>query len=132
MVKVQKELVYLKKKANETAGKILNDDSITNLQRQIGWFKNEAIKLDSILETQKREVQKLKSKELNIIEDRKFLKDQTKEAMKHNKLLEVALKKTNEQNRLLREFLDKNKVKGMKRNPLKDEKTNLSPKMIIN
>jgi hypothetical protein len=32
MVKVQKELSYLRNKANETAGKILNDDSITNLQ----------------------------------------------------------------------------------------------------
>ena len=31
MVKVQKELTFLKKKANDTAGKILNDDSITNL-----------------------------------------------------------------------------------------------------
>jgi hypothetical protein len=48
--------LYLKKKASDTAGKILNDDSITNLQKQIGWFKNEAQKLDVILETQKREV----------------------------------------------------------------------------
>ena len=31
MVKVQKELIYLKNKANEAAGKILNDDSITIL-----------------------------------------------------------------------------------------------------
>lgn len=75
MVKVQKELVFLKKKANDTAGKILNDDSITKLQGQIGWFKNEAIKLDAILEGQKREMQKMKSRELNINEDRKFLKD---------------------------------------------------------
>ena len=51
MQKVQKELVYLKNKANETAGKILNDDSITSLQSQIGWFKNEATKLDTILDT---------------------------------------------------------------------------------
>lgn len=33
------------------------------------------------------------------------------ESMKNNKLLEVALKKTNEQNNLLREFLKKNKIK---------------------
>jgi len=31
MVKVQKELVFLKNKANETAGKLMNDDTITNL-----------------------------------------------------------------------------------------------------
>lgn len=105
MVKVQKELVYLKNKASEAAGKILNDDTVTNLQKQIGWFKNEAIKLDQILETQKREVQKHKSRELNLVEDRRFLKGQIKDAMKHNKLLEVAVKKTNETNIALREFL---------------------------
>ena len=33
MMKVQKELVYLKNKANEAAGKLMNDDSITALQR---------------------------------------------------------------------------------------------------
>jgi hypothetical protein len=48
--------MFLKKKANDTAGKILNDDSITNLQNQIGWFKNEALKIDKILESQKREM----------------------------------------------------------------------------
>ncbi len=31
MTKVSKELIYLKNKADETAGKILNDDQITNL-----------------------------------------------------------------------------------------------------
>jgi len=31
MVKVQKELVFLKGKANEAAGKLMNDDTITNL-----------------------------------------------------------------------------------------------------
>jgi hypothetical protein len=31
MVKVQKELVYLKNKANEAAGKLMNDDTVTSL-----------------------------------------------------------------------------------------------------
>jgi len=73
-------------------------------------FKYEAVKLDAILENQKKEVQKLKSREININEDRKFLRDQTKEAMKNNKLLQVAYKQTQEQNKVLREFLDKNKI----------------------
>ncbi|CDW90797.1 UNKNOWN [Stylonychia lemnae] len=130
MVKVQKELQYLRNKASETAGKILNDDSITNLQDQIGRFKSAAINLDRILEIQKREVQKLKSKELNINEDRKFLKEQTKDAMKHNKLLQVALKKTTQQNKLIREFLEKNKVKRPR--PGSPDRCQLSPRQIIN
>ena len=58
MVKVQKELLFLKNKANEAAGKLLNDDTITNLQSSIAWFKNEATQLDVILENQKKEIQK--------------------------------------------------------------------------
>lgn len=44
-------------------------------------------------------------------EDRKFLREQVKEAKKNNKLLEVALKKTENQNELLKQFLHRNKVK---------------------
>ena len=50
----------------------------------------------------------MKSRELNTNEDRRFLKEQTKDAMKHNKLLQVAIKKTNEQNALIKKFLEAN------------------------
>ena len=46
MSKVKKELKYLKNKAIEAAGKLSNDDTITNLQRSIQWFQNEALVLD--------------------------------------------------------------------------------------
>ena len=61
MVKVKKELEFLKNKAQEAAGKISNDDQITNLQKQIKWFQKEALVLDQYLEGQKREVNKLKT-----------------------------------------------------------------------
>ena len=38
MTKVKKELQFLKSKAVEAAGKISNDDTITNLQDSIKWF----------------------------------------------------------------------------------------------
>ena len=38
MTKVKKELKFLKKKAVEAAGKLSNDDTITNLQNSIKWF----------------------------------------------------------------------------------------------
>ena len=61
MTKVKKELQFLRNKAVEAAGKLSNDDTITNLQNQIKWFQKEALALDSHLEGQKREVQKLKT-----------------------------------------------------------------------
>lgn len=43
------------------------------------------------------------------MDDNKFLKNQVKDAMKHNKLLEVALNKTNKQTNSIKEFLKRNK-----------------------
>ena len=39
MMKVKRELEFLRDKAVEAAGKISSDDSITNLQRKIKWFQ---------------------------------------------------------------------------------------------
>lgn len=50
MTKVKKELKFLKKKAVEAAGKLSNDDTITNLQNSIKWFQKEALALDAHLE----------------------------------------------------------------------------------
>jgi hypothetical protein len=47
---------------------------------------------------------------LNTLDDNKFLKIQVKDAMKHNKLLDVALNKTNRQSDSIREFLKRNKL----------------------
>ena len=46
MTKVKKELQFLKSKALKAAGELNNDDTITGLQSQIEWFKNEALVLD--------------------------------------------------------------------------------------
>lgn len=43
------------------------------------------------------------------MDDNKFLKNQVKDAMKHNKLLEVALNKTDKQTNAIKEFLKRNK-----------------------
>ena len=60
--------------------------------------------LDQILEGQKREIQKLKTQHKNTKDDNLFLKSQVKEAMKHNKLIEVAVDKTNKQCDALSQF----------------------------
>jgi hypothetical protein len=95
MTRVKKELKFLKEKALEVAGKLINDHAVTNLQGQIQWFKNEADKLNDILESQKIDYQKLKSKQRNIKDDNKYLKNQVKDSMRNNRLLSVALNKAN-------------------------------------
>lgn len=43
MLKIQKELRFLKSKQDELAGKLMRDDRITNLQKEIAWFKTESV-----------------------------------------------------------------------------------------
>lgn len=75
MTKVKKELEYLKSKAEKAAGELSNDNTVTQLQSSIQWFQAEAIELNTILEGQKRDVQKLKSAKNNTKDDNKFLKN---------------------------------------------------------
>ena len=50
MMKVRRELSFLKEKSNEANGKLMNDDRITQLQVGIRWFKTEALALNKILD----------------------------------------------------------------------------------
>ena len=57
MLKIEKELRFLKNKKTEQSHKLMKDDDITNLQSSIAWFKSEAVKLNQILDTQKYQMQ---------------------------------------------------------------------------
>ena len=46
MIKVQKELLFLKAKQKELTQKLMRDDRITNLQQDIKWFKQESTQLN--------------------------------------------------------------------------------------
>lgn len=102
MSKVTQELNFLKNRAAEANGKLLNDDSINSLQKNIEWFKSEAINLDQKLEDQKEELAKFKAREANLQQDKTFLEEQVKEQKRHNKMVKIAVQKTKEQSLALR------------------------------
>ena len=91
MLKVQKELSFLKKKANEQEFKLRKDDRIKSLEVSLDWFRKEALKLGSTCENFKREVEKWKSKADALEDDKSFLEKQLLKAKRQNKLLKVAL-----------------------------------------
>jgi len=91
MNKYRKQLTDLKQQAEDAAGALLRDDKVSSLHKQIHWFKHEAGVLESNIESQSRDIKKFEMRVGRLNEDRKFLKDQTKDAMKQNKILEVAL-----------------------------------------
>ena len=104
MLKVEKELKFLKAKQAEQAGKLMQDDDITNLQTSIAWFKSEAVKLNQILEAQKQKMQTSKYTLMHCGKEQQQITEGLKEVRRENKLIQMAIQKTQEQNRALKEF----------------------------
>lgn len=116
MLKVQKELLFLKKKANDQELKLRKDERINTLEGSLHWFRQEALKLGTTCESQKKEigiehtlnVDKWKAKSESLEEDRNFLEQQIKAAKRQNKLLKVALGKSQDQCEHLLSITDNN------------------------
>ena len=87
MIKVQKELKFLKKKVNEAHGQILNDDRINGLESQIQWFANEAVILDQILNNQKEIYHGHKDRAIFLAEEREWMKEEVSSIMHYNKTI---------------------------------------------
>ena len=68
---------------------------------------------------------------MNTLDDNKFLKIQVKDAMKHNKLLDVALNKTNRQSDAIKEFLKRNKLSSKRDSVVSIGSPRLLPNNII-
>ena len=110
MVKVKKELKFLKQEQDKVTSGLMNDDRITKLQDQIQWFKEESCKLNTILEEQKRTIEKQKNHGRESKQNIEFLEKSLKESMKQNKLLKVAAERQKLQNNNLKAFLARNSV----------------------
>lgn len=93
MNKVKNEIAFLKNKAEEQKAKVMQDSRVKQLENNIRWFKNESSKLAKTYDLQKKEIQMMKSKRHNIVDDNKFLKDQAKGCKRQNNILRHALEK---------------------------------------
>jgi hypothetical protein len=108
MMKVQKELAFLKEKSKEANSKISNDDNIKQLQKDIKWFKGEAFSLSKIVDKQKNDLEKQRNIAREYTENIDFLQTNVKEQMKQNKLLKAALDRQKITNNNMRNFFEKN------------------------
>lgn len=93
MLKVQKELVFLKNKANEHEFRLKKDERIMNLEKSLEWFRDEALKLGKNCQTLRKDIEKWKAKAENLEDDKSFLEKQIMSSKRQNKLLKVALSK---------------------------------------
>jgi hypothetical protein len=72
------------------------NDRLTNMEKQLNWFREESIKLYSKLELKNKENYELNFKIYELEKDKSFLENQVKQLLKKNRLLEVYLYNQNE------------------------------------
>jgi len=78
MSKVERELKYLKGKAKEQEVKLASEERILNLERQLGWFKDELQRLQRKQEENFNTLDVLSNKIQGMKEEKTFMEDQVK------------------------------------------------------
>ncbi|CDW88332.1 UNKNOWN [Stylonychia lemnae] len=94
MTKVEKELSYLKGKAKDQEKRLAQDERILRLEKQLQWFQDELSRLQKKSEGNVNEIDMLTNKMSSMKEEKAFMEDQVKASKRQNKLLIVALNKT--------------------------------------
>ena len=106
MVKVAKELRFLKQKQSDILGRMMGDDQITRLQTGIEWFKETAVVLNDILDKQKQQIAKGKQKKSQKEKDVSFLNGHMKDLKRQNKEDSHLLTRIQGTNRQLENFFE--------------------------
>lgn len=73
MMKVQKELVQVKKILSEQQFRLKKDLAVANLQKSLVWFRNEALSLSKLNEKKKDQIKRIKANNGMLEDDREFL-----------------------------------------------------------
>jgi hypothetical protein len=94
MMKVEKELFYLKNKATEQESRLAQDDRIVTLEKQQTWFADEMDKLRKMKADNQNDIDRLQVKVFQYNDEKGFMEEQVKASKRQNKLLTVAINKS--------------------------------------
>lgn len=91
MFNVQKELQSLRDKVKANELELKKNNKIRKLKEAGEWFREEALRLDTIVQGMRKKIKYLQDKLDSIEEDRNWLEKQLKLSKKNNKLLRAEL-----------------------------------------
>ena len=97
MVKIEKELQYLKLKAREQDAKLTQDARIVSLEKQLKWFEQEFNELMQVKERNEQAIEDIKGQCKTLVHGTNELRSFVKAQQRHKKLLNVALSKAKHQ-----------------------------------
>jgi len=95
--KLQQELSSYRAKLDDKEFLLKKDNQVGNLEQNLEFFKHETMRLLDVGQGYKLEIEKLKSTIETLKNDNEFLNNQLKKAKKENKLLQINLRKTEQQ-----------------------------------
>ena len=91
MAQVQKDYRDLKQKADQNETRARRDHKIKELEKELHWFKLEALRLDELCKKYTKQLEHWKTKADALGDDVGFLEDQIKNAKKQNVVLREAV-----------------------------------------
>lgn len=87
MIRVQEELLLIKKNTSEQQFKLKIDARVNTLQKSLKWFKEEAMSLSGVVEVKNKQIKQTQAESLLIQNDITILTQTLKNSKKENRTI---------------------------------------------
>ena len=87
MIRVQEELLLIKKNTSEQQFKLKIDARVNTLQKSLKWFKEEAMSLSGVVEVKNEQIKQTQAESLLIQNDITILTQTLKNSKKENRTI---------------------------------------------
>ena len=87
MIRVQEELLLIKKNTSEQQFKLKIDARVNTLQKSLKWFKEEAMSLSGVVEVKNKKIKQTQAESLLIQNDITILTQTLKNSKKENRTI---------------------------------------------
>lgn len=96
LMKIQDELNLYRNRINGKELELKRNSLLVSLQQSLDFFKKETLRLASVVDSQKAEIEKRDAEIELLKKDRQFLESQVKKAKRENKAIQLVMQKSTE------------------------------------